>query len=122
MSDNSPYDMNDEVLISSLANGDSHAIRHIYKTFYPTVEKMVFKMNGSMDDAYDTFQDSVTILYEKAKNILVEFLTKNKKISAAQYRDLLNTNRKTAIALLEHFDMLKLTKRIENDRILLNLT
>lgn len=67
MSDNSPYDMNDEVLISSLANGDSHAIRHIYKTFYPTVEKMVFKMNGSMDDAYDTFQDSVTILYEKAK-------------------------------------------------------
>lgn len=61
-------------------------------------------------------------LYEKAKNILVEFLTKNKKISAAQYRDLLNTNRKTAIALLEHFDMLKLTKRIENDRILLNLT
>ena len=61
-------------------------------------------------------------LYEKAKNILVEFLTKKKKISAAQYRDLINTNRKTAIALLEHFDMLKLTKRIENDRILLNLT
>ena len=61
-------------------------------------------------------------LYEKAKNILVEFLNKNKKISAAQYRDLINTNRKTAIALLEHFDMLKLTKRIENDRILLNLT
>lgn len=61
-------------------------------------------------------------LYEEAKNILVEFLNKNKKISAAQYRDLINTNRKTAIALLEHFDMLKLTKRIENDRILLNLT
>ncbi|HOG63731.1 MAG TPA: selenocysteine-specific translation elongation factor, partial [Sedimentibacter sp.] len=59
-------------------------------------------------------------LYEEAKNILVEFLNKNKKISAAQYRDLINTNRKTAIALLEHFDMLKLTKRIENDRILLN--
>lgn len=61
-------------------------------------------------------------LYEEAKNILVEFLNKNKIISAAQYRDLLNTNRKTAITLLEHFDMLKLTKRIENDRILLNLT
>lgn len=60
------------------------------------------------------------ILYEEAKNILVEFLEKNKKISAAQYRDLLNTNRKTAITLLEHFDMVKLTKRVENDRILLN--
>jgi len=62
------------------------------------------------------------ILYEEAKNILVEFLKKNKKISAAQYRDLLNTNRKTAITLLEHFDMVKLTKRVENDRILLNFT
>ena len=61
-------------------------------------------------------------LYEEAKNILVEFLNKNKKISAAEYRDLLNTNRKTAITLLEHFDIIKLTKRIENDRILLNLT
>jgi RNA polymerase sigma factor (sigma-70 family) len=28
---------------------------------------MVFKMNGSTDDAYDVFQDSMTILYEKAK-------------------------------------------------------
>ncbi|HKM00681.1 MAG TPA: SelB C-terminal domain-containing protein, partial [Sedimentibacter sp.] len=44
-------------------------------------------------------------------------LTANKKITAAQYRDLLNTNRKMAIALLEHFDMIKLTKRLENDRI-----
>ena len=35
---------------------------------YPSVEKMVFKMNGSTDDAYDVFQDSVTILYEKAKS------------------------------------------------------
>ncbi len=67
MTNNSPYDMNDEVLISSLANGDTQAIRYMYKTFYPTVEKMVFKMNGSMDDAYDTFQDSMTILFEKAK-------------------------------------------------------
>ncbi|MFA7549749.1 MAG: selenocysteine-specific translation elongation factor [Sedimentibacter sp.] len=65
---------------------------------------------------------TTTELYEEAKNILVEFLKKNKKISAAQYRDLLNTNRKTAISLLEYFDMLKLTKRVENDRILLNLT
>jgi RNA polymerase sigma factor (sigma-70 family) len=28
---------------------------------------MVFKMNGSMEEAYDVFQDSMTILYEKAK-------------------------------------------------------
>lgn len=65
---------------------------------------------------------STAELYEEAKNILIEFLNKNAKITAAQYRDLLNTNRKMAISLLEHFDMIKLTKRVENDRILLNLT
>jgi RNA polymerase sigma factor (sigma-70 family) len=40
---------------------------------------MVFKMNGSLDDAYDTFQDAVTILYEKAKadelNLTCKFST-----------------------------------------------
>jgi RNA polymerase sigma factor (sigma-70 family) len=59
--------MTDEALLSSLANGDSKTIQFIYKSYYPSVEKMVFKMNGSTDDAYDVFQDSVTILYEKAK-------------------------------------------------------
>lgn len=55
-------------------------------------------------------------IYEEAKKILIDFLSKNDKITAAQYRDLLNTNRKTAISILEHFDMVKLTKRVENDR------
>jgi RNA polymerase sigma factor (sigma-70 family) len=57
----------DEQLIRSLAAGDSATIRTIYKTCYPTIEKMVFKLNGNLDDAYDTFQDAVTIMYEKAK-------------------------------------------------------
>lgn len=63
---NSPT-LSDEQLISSLATGESSTISYIYKSCYPTIEKMVFKMNGSLDDAYDTFQDAVTLLYEKAK-------------------------------------------------------
>ncbi len=59
--------LSDEQLIRSLALGESSTISSIYKSCYPTIEKMVFKMNGSLDDAYDTFQDAVTILYEKAK-------------------------------------------------------
>jgi len=57
-------------------------------------------------------------IYNDAKEKLVEFIKKNTKISAAQYRDLLDTNRKIAIGLLEHFDSVKVTKRVENDRIL----
>ena len=67
MSNNSLLFQDDEALIRSLAIGDSKAINFIYKTNYPTIEKMVFKMNGSMEEAYDVFQDSMTILYEKAK-------------------------------------------------------
>jgi selenocysteine-specific elongation factor len=70
-------------------------------------EKSLVKLNDLISTAK---------LYEEAKNILIEFLNKNTKITAAQYRDLLNANRKMAIALLEHFDMIKLTKRVENDR------
>lgn len=71
-------------------------------------EKKLIKLNDII---------STSELYEEARNILIEFLNKNTKITAAQYRDLLNTNRKMAISLLEHFDMIKLTKRVENDRI-----
>ncbi len=57
----------DDVLLRSLASGRSDALEFIYKTIYPTVEKMVFKMNGTTDEAYDIFQDTVTIVYEKAR-------------------------------------------------------
>jgi selenocysteine-specific elongation factor len=57
-------------------------------------------------------------IYERAKKILVDFITKNQKITAAEYRDLLNSNRKVAIGLLEHFDILNVTRRVGNDRVL----
>lgn len=57
-------------------------------------------------------------IYDEAKNILINFITKNQKITAAEYRDQLNSNRKVAIGLLEHFDVLKVTRRVGNDRVL----
>ncbi|WP_291632671.1 SelB C-terminal domain-containing protein, partial [Clostridium sp.] len=33
-------------------------------------------------------------------------------------RDAFDTSRKFSVALLEHFDGIKLTKRVENDRVL----
>ncbi len=57
-------------------------------------------------------------IYNDAKELLVEYIKLNSKITAAEYRDILNTNRKNAIGLLEHFDMQKVTRRVGNDRIL----
>ncbi len=61
------YEQNDEILLSSLAKSDPKAFQYIYKSCFPHVEKMVFKMKGSSDDAFDVFQDAVTILYQKAQ-------------------------------------------------------
>ncbi len=57
-------------------------------------------------------------MYHKAKDILIQFIKENSKITAGEYRDLLSTNRKNAIILLEHFDLFRVTKRSGNDRIL----
>lgn len=73
-------------------------------------EKKLIKIN----------EDFITTekLYNETKDMLIEFIKKNSKITAAEYRDLLNTNRKVAIGLLEHFDIQKVTKRVGNDRVL----
>ncbi|MDI3519031.1 MAG: selenocysteine-specific elongation factor [Caldanaerobacter sp.] len=56
--------------------------------------------------------------YEEAQNVLINYLKENKEITLAVYRDLLNTSRKYAMAILEYFDSIKLTKRIGDVRVL----
>lgn len=56
--------------------------------------------------------------YNKALDILKEYITKNGSISIAEFRDLINTNRKIALGLLEYFDQVKLTKREGEKRVL----
>jgi len=55
--------------------------------------------------------------YNRAFELLVEFLNKNDSITVSQYRDLLDTNRKTSIMLLEYFDQNKITRRVEDKRV-----
>jgi selenocysteine-specific elongation factor len=56
--------------------------------------------------------------YENAKKLVKNYVTDHGSISAAETRDLLKTSRKHAVSLLEHFDTIKFTKRIEDKRIL----
>lgn len=55
----------------------------------------------------------------EAKKILISYLQKNQKITLGDFSKLLNSNRKTSLLLLEKFDEEKITKRIDNYRILL---
>ncbi|WMM23531.1 selenocysteine-specific translation elongation factor [Tissierella sp. MB52-C2] len=56
--------------------------------------------------------------YDIALNKLKEYLIDKGSISIGDYRDLLNTNRKVALALLEYFDQIKITKREKDSRTL----
>lgn len=56
--------------------------------------------------------------YTESINIVKDFIINNGSISVAQLRDLLNTNRKLAIALIEHLDDIKITKRLGDTRVL----
>jgi selenocysteine-specific elongation factor len=49
---------------------------------------------------------------------ILKFLREHGQINAAETRDLLQTSRKYAIALLEHLDDIKATRRVGDARVL----
>lgn len=56
--------------------------------------------------------------YEKSKELVADFINKNGGITPSDGRDMLNSSRKYVVTLFEHFDTIKLTKRLEDKRIL----
>lgn len=60
-----PKEVSDQEIIEGVANGDSRCINRIYKSFYPSIAKMIINNNGSEDEAKDIFQEAVMVLYDK---------------------------------------------------------
>lgn len=58
--------------------------------------------------------------YKELVGTVSEFLRRNETATAAEIRDLLDTSRKYAIALLEHLDQEKITRRVGDKRILVS--
>lgn len=82
--------------------------------------KMVYEL--LLDEGYlIKLNEDCTLLkedYNRAKEIVVKYITENGSISASSAREVFDTNRKYAVAILEHLDSIKFTKRVENDRVL----
>lgn len=57
-------------------------------------------------------------LYNIAKEKMIDFISKNGEMSLAEFRDMMNSSRKISMLILESFDKKKITKRIENKRVL----
>ena len=58
--------------------------------------------------------------YEQIIQQVTAYLNQHGTINAAQTRDLFNTSRKYAIALLEHLDEIKVTRRVGDERELIS--
>jgi selenocysteine-specific elongation factor len=56
--------------------------------------------------------------YNQAIQVVKEHIKQNGSIQLGEFRDLLGTSRKYAMALLDNFDQQKITKRVEDKRIL----
>lgn len=56
--------------------------------------------------------------YNEAVELLRKHLKVNGSIQLGQFRDILGTSRKYAMALLDHFDQNKITKRVGDNRVL----
>ncbi|MFQ5419640.1 MAG: selenocysteine-specific translation elongation factor [Anaerolineae bacterium] len=56
--------------------------------------------------------------YEQVATAVTQYLQTHGQINAAQARDLLQTSRKYAIAILEHFDEIRVTRRVDDHRVL----
>ncbi len=56
--------------------------------------------------------------YEKAVSLAVEYIRENERLNLATFRDMLNTSRKYAMALLEDMDRRKITRWMGDYRVL----
>ena len=56
--------------------------------------------------------------YNKAKDTVIRYINEKGSITLSEFRDLLNTSRKYAVAIIEYFDYIKLTKRVDDKRVL----
>lgn len=60
----------------------------------------------------------LTEYYNEAKDRVTNFINENGSITVAEFRDMMDTSRKYSLAILEHFDGIKLTKRDGDKRTL----
>ncbi|ANH81260.1 RNA polymerase subunit sigma-70 [Niabella ginsenosidivorans] len=56
------------LLLKGLARNDRKASEEIYKQNYNLIQALVVNNNGTADDARDIFQESMVVLFEKARS------------------------------------------------------
>ncbi|MFM2386469.1 MAG: hypothetical protein RL660_1226 [Bacteroidota bacterium] len=55
----------EQPILEAIARGDKQGLEWLYKHCFVTTKKMVIKMQGDEDEAWDVFQEAATLFYEK---------------------------------------------------------
>ncbi|MBC8631234.1 selenocysteine-specific translation elongation factor [[Eubacterium] tenue] len=84
------------------------------KEYEEVLESLIGNTVCRLEDSYIMS----TKVYNNAKDRLVKYLKENNEITLGDYRDLVNSSRKNCMIILEDFDRNRITKRIENKRVL----
>lgn len=108
----------EQELLEQLSRGEKKALEWIYKHCFETTEKMVLKMNGSYDEAWDIFQEAVTVFYEKVSkdgvtlncriNTYITSISKNLWLNRVKQLN------KTARSIDDEFDKADTTKDVSS--------
>lgn len=83
--------MNDQEILVRLKQGDENTLDLLYKQHYRMIIKLIVKNNGSEEEAKDIYQESLIVLWQKAKS---ENFILTSKISTYLYSICLNLWRK----------------------------
>jgi RNA polymerase sigma factor (sigma-70 family) len=60
-------DTQEQIILKGLAENDQQIVQTLYKDHYRMVQTLVTNNNGTPEDAKDIFQESIIVLYEKAR-------------------------------------------------------
>jgi len=58
----------EESLLEGIRLNDTDTLEYIYKKFYPAIKNFIILNSGAEDDAKDTFQESIIVIYRRLKN------------------------------------------------------
>jgi RNA polymerase sigma factor (sigma-70 family) len=58
----------EKLILQGLAQNDKQAIETIYKDNYAMIQAFILNNSGTYDDARDIFQESMIVLFEKARS------------------------------------------------------
>ena len=95
-----------------------------YKSLDNTFSKEDYILMNLLIDEGVLIKINQDIIFEKnnylsIKRVIIKYIEENGTLAVSDMKELIDTSRKYTVPLLEHFDQIKLTKRIDNHRVLL---